>query len=211
MLSSLKKNKITDPEQVLRESKLKAAQEWLPIYDIKDNFSYRRDGHIVGGIKVQPMNIHLLSKSEQETKIRALLEALNGIDYHYQIFITAKPVDLDGYIQRLEDMKVEASIKRRRLLENYIKVASRKAAGGEAVERNFYLLQSLEKDQKFGEEFLFERVRELASNFTGADLNSNVCDEQELRNLYFVFANPAQSAVERAPLDNIGLPPLFQG
>lgn len=211
MLSFLKKKGTPDPEQVLRENRLKAAQEWLPIFDIKDNFVYRRDGQIACIVKLQPLNIDLLSKSEQRVRIRSLLEALNSFDYPYQIFITAKPVDLDGYIQRLEELKDQANIKRRRLLDQYIKVASRKASSGEALERNFYIILSMERDKKLGEGFLFEKAREAASNLTGAGLVANVCNEQELRDLYFTFANPVESAVERSPLDNMNLPPLFRG
>lgn len=209
MLSFLKNNKKKNPEQVLRESRLKAAQDWLPIFDIKDNFVYRRDGQVVSIVKIQPLNIDLLSKSEQRVRIRSLLEALNGFDFPYQIFITAKPVDLDGYIQRLEEMKDQANIKRRRLLDQYIRTASRKASSGEALERNFYLVTSMERDRRLGDGFLFERAREIASNLTGAGLIASVCSEQELRDLYFTFANPIQSAVERSPLDNSNLPPLY--
>jgi len=139
-----------------------------------------------------------------------LLEALNGIDIPFQIFITAKPVDLDGYIAQLEALKEDANTKRKRLLEQYIKTASRKAASGKALERNFYIICSMIKDKKAGEAVLFEKAREIASNITSAALSSNVCDEQDLRELYFTFAHPVQSAVERSPLDNIKLPPIYR-
>ena len=209
IIESLFNKKQVDPEVTMRDRRQKAAQDWLPIFDIKDNTVYRRDGEIVSIVKIQPLNIKLLTANEQKVKINALLEALNGMDFSFQIFITAKPVDLDGYIAKLEMMKEYANTKRKRLLEQYIKTASRKASSGEALERNFYIICSMLKDKKAGEAVLFEKAREVAANLTSAGLSSHVCNEQDLRDLYFTFAHPVQSAVERSPLENIALPPLY--
>lgn len=204
-----KKMKI-DPLQLKAMQDAKAAQEWMPIHDIKDHIAYRRDHHLVVAIRVQPVNIHLLSEKEQVVKIKSLHEALNGIDFPIQIFSVARPVDLDGYITKLEQKKDDADFKRKRLLDGYIKIAASKASSGEALERSFYVIFSQKKD-KFNEAYIYEQALEIANNLSSAGLYSNVCDEQELRDLYFVLTHPVQASVERSPDSNFVLPMVYKG
>lgn len=179
-----------------------STQAWLPLYDINNRLIYRRDKHIVAGVRVEPINIHLLSEKEQDAKIRALHEVLNGIDYEYEVYINARPVDLDGYIVTLTDrQRNEENFLKKRLLDGYIRQAAMLATGGEALEREFYyfISQPIGKKANLAENELLARGTELAANLTSAGLTSNLCTDQELRDVLFIFTNPQQAAYERAP------------
>ena len=66
-----KKGKFT-PAEVVKITKTKTAQQWMPIIDINGNIVYRKDGYIFGAIRVQPENLNLLSDSEKRRKVESL-------------------------------------------------------------------------------------------------------------------------------------------
>ncbi|MCE0553167.1 hypothetical protein LQK80_00800 [Bacillus thuringiensis] len=73
--------------------------------DINNELLHLKNGSIVGFIKVQPLNMDLLSKKEQRRKIKSLTEVYNGITRGQQTLTIARPVDLDGYIYRLQEKR----------------------------------------------------------------------------------------------------------
>ena len=200
-LFNRKKNEKKSTQPALPEGQ-RSTQSWLPIADVTNRMIYRRDNHIVTGIRIQPVNIHLLSDKEKALKISSLHEVINGIDYPLQIETIARPVDLDGYIARLTHRRDEEThFLKRRLLDGYIRQAAILATGGEALERQFYIFlnQPLGKKPQQDHDELMGRTMELASNLTGAGLTANVCTDQELRDVLFIFLNPQQAAYERSP------------
>ena len=189
-----------------------STQSWIPIRDIRNSLIYRKDNGIVSAIRVHPVNINLLSDKEKMRKVKRLEEGLNGIDYIYQILSIAKPVDLDAYILKLETLKAETdSILKKKLLSMYSRQAAAKATSGEALERHFYILidYMLGKKPQLDEQVLLQRATTLASSMSSAELFSSVCTDNELRTLQFIFSNPAHSSFERAPVDDLFLPPVF--
>lgn len=209
------KVKQVDPKEVAaptNKTKTPSTQEWLPITDIKNSLVYKRDNSIVAAIRIQPVNINLLSDKEKMRRVKRLEEVLNGIDYSFQVMSIGKPVDLDSYINKLEDKRsATESIIKKNLLGIYSRQAVAKATSGEALERHFYLLIDLPlgKRPQLDEQILLQRATQLASSLTSAELISSVCTDSELRTLHFIFTNPAQAAFERAPTDISVIPPLL--
>lgn len=202
-------SKKKETEQDIMAEKEKTAQNWMPVKDIYNQIMYRKDDTLAAAVKVQPINIHLLSITEQKVKINALFEALNGIDYPLQIFTIARPVDLDGYISKLNMMKQnEDDLRKRKLFDGSIQVAAQKATSGEALERDFYVVIAQE-NIKYVEAILLEKAKDLSNKLTSAGLISNVCTDQELRELNFVFTHPAQASIEKAPRDQFALPTFY--
>ncbi|MBJ6360504.1 hypothetical protein ACFOQM_04145 [Paenibacillus sp. GCM10012307] len=211
-----------------------STQSWMPVTDVFNGFMHRRDGSIITAIRIQPVNFELLSDNEKYAKIKSFEEVLNGIEYTFQIISIARPVDLDNFITRMEELKsnvtetksetkeeLQQEIKkinkeddiRNRLLNSYMSHAAALATSGETVERQFYILldQKLGKTTQKDEILLFQRTNELASNLVGADLIAHVCNDEELRDLLFIFTNSNQAAFERAPNHQFGLPPQVGG
>ncbi|TVX85625.1 hypothetical protein [Paenibacillus agilis] len=189
-----------------------STQEWMPIKDIQNNLLYRKDNHIVAAIRVQPVNLNLLSIKERIRKVKRLEEALSGLNYEYQIISIAKPVDLDSYIMKLEQMRRDTdNVIKKKLLSIYSNQAVAKASSGEALERHFYILiaHQLGKNPKLDEQVILQQATQLAAAMSSAELLSSVCGDSDLRTLQFIFSNPAQAAFERAPIDRIFLPTML--
>lgn len=196
-------------QQAAIEIKKKTAQEWIPVKDIHDNIAYRRDGHLVLALKVEAVNLDLLSKNEVKRIISSLHEVLNGQQEKFQIMTIGRPVDLDSYIGDLQSISsLTDNTARKRLLQGYIKQAASMASGGEVLERRFFIILSHAPDKMAVEE-LTNRARELSSNLIVCSLKTEVCTDQEITNLLFNFTHPAQSAYERV---NTGpyLPPILK-
>ncbi|MGG3471570.1 hypothetical protein ABES02_29400 [Neobacillus pocheonensis] len=179
-------------------------QKWIPFDDVYNYYVHRKDGYLLSYVQVQPVNITLLSKNEQRRKIQRLNEVLNGIDYDYQFLSIPRPADLDGYIAGLEAKKnKQQNTMKRRILNNNIVHASSMASNGEAMERQFYYILYIQEGKEIAkvEKQLYRRSFELANKLSStAELPSHVCEEQECRNLLFLFLNPLQAAYERAPV-----------
>lgn len=189
-----------------------STQDWMPIEDIRNNLIYRKDGHVVAVIRVQPRNINLLSDKEKIRTIKRLEEALNGIDFHDQTLSIARPVDLDAYILKLERMRSETdNMIKKKLISIYARQAAAMATSGEALDRHFYILipHPLGKNPQMDEEFVKQRALQVVANLSSAELHSSLCTDNELRSLLFIFSHPAHASFERAPQNNFSLPPML--
>lgn len=202
-----KREKVSLEEQNKIETNAKKmnAQSWFNISDVTESLIFRKDSKVIALIRVGTVNMSLLSKTEKDIRIRQLFEVMNGIDTRYKIFSIARPVDLDGFIEQLKIKQTQElmSIKKR-VLNNAIRHAAIMAAGGKAVEQQFYLL--IEGDISINSEHeknaLVRRAKEIAANLSSAGLGARLCNNQEIRELLFIFSNPQQAAYERAPQDN---------
>lgn len=195
-----KKKQVTS-EEIIQQQREKTANQWIPIADIEGNVVYRKDGLLVGMLRVQPLNIELFSDKEKNRKIEALAEELNGEKEGLQIFCIGRPVDLNGYLEWLQDIaKQEQDYTRKRVLKAFIKEASNTASSGETVERRFYIIIT-KKAGKKAEEELISRLRDLQHKLSSADLVSSICKDDELMDVYSLFAHPAQASFERTTIE----------
>ena len=211
MLQQLKAKLIKTPKaDDEKDMAKKAAQGWIPVGDIRGSFMVMRDNRLVVALKVEAINISLLSQAERKKIIAALHEVINGFQYPMQWLSLGRSVDLDGYIAQLERKAQETpDFIRKKLLKGYIRQAAEMAAGGDTLERRFYILLS-QPLEKYAEGELLNRARELAGDLQGVGLKAEICTEREILGLQFTFFHPVQAGYEKAP-DTPGayLPPLY--
>lgn len=192
-----------------------SVQTWLPFYDVDRNLIWRRDKNIVAAIRIEPINIDLLSEAELERMIGRLYSVVNSINGHWVIHTTQRAVDLDSYIANLESRKQnEENFIRKRILDSAIRTASLVASSGESIEMHFYVMKFGSVKQKkstIEQQQLLGEAEELAQSLSKIKLQARVCDDQELRELLFNFLNPVKAAFERAPQDSsLSLPPQMR-
>lgn len=195
-----KSKKSITPEEVEKKTREKTAQQWLPVADILKNIVYRKDNHILAILKIQPDNLELLSKSEQLRKINTLSEGWNGENEGWQIFCIGRPVDLNSYLEWLQDKaKNEHDFTRKMLLRGYIQQASQTATSGETIERRFYLIIS-KRDTVKAEQEIISRIYDFQDKLSKAELSSEICGEDEIMEVYSLFANPIEASIESTQL-----------
>lgn len=177
-------------EKIHEDKKTKTANEWMPIADISKNIAYRKDGKLLGILKIEPVNISLLSAREKKRKISMLSEILNGETEPIQIFCIGRPVDLNSYIDYLNDkVKSEVDFTRKMVLKNYLKESSRIASNGEITERRFYMIISQGEGAK-AERELKERLSNLVARLEGAELRASICEDDEILDMFSQFSSP---------------------
>lgn len=203
MKLNLKKQQNTmSPEEVIVQNRQKTAQQWMPIKDVNRSIVYRKDGLLIGILRVYPINLELLSDNEKKRKIDSLTEELNGEREGFQIFCIGRPVDLNSYLEwLLEKAKMEQNFTRKNVLKGYIQQASEMASSGETVERRFYIIITKDSKVHRAEEELINRLNEFNMKLAAAELSSEICQDDEIMDLYSLFANPAQAAFEKSTKD----------
>lgn len=204
-----KKKEAVSQDEIIKKNKEKTAQQWIPVRDIDGCFIYRKDNILAGALRVQPENIDLLSDNEKKRKVDALAEGYNGETEGFQIFCIGRPVDLNSYLEWLQDKaSMEQDFIRKKVLRGYIQQASQMASSGDTIERRFYFIFT-KKEDKNAETELLSRLNEFHKNLSQAELTSHICNDDELLDVLSLFANPLQASYERTEI-SYDLPPVLE-
>lgn len=186
-----------------------AAQDWLPIADLRDGCLIRPDGGVVGGIAVAPLSLQLKSEPEKRAIIGAVHAAVNGLTVPFQIVSLYRPVDLDQYLASLDAMLANADQARKQVLRDYLAWVHGLVRSGEAVERRYYVLVT-----RRGPDALQEHrtsLPALASDLQRArGMQCRVMSDADWRELLFLAFHAGQASVEGVP-DGLRLPPIYSG
>lgn len=192
-----KRQALSTEEQVVK-TREKTAQQWMPISDIKGNLVYRKDKMLVAALKVQPKNLELLSDNEKRKCVDSLTEVLNGEKEGLQIFCIGRPVDLNDYLEWLQEKaKREQDFNKKMLLKGFMQQASALASSGTIIERRFYIIITKQLTLK-AEDEINNRLKELRNGLLKAELSVDFCEEDDYMDLFSMFANPIQAAYEKA-------------
>lgn len=101
-----------------KKTKEKTVLEWIPFKEVWNNCCYLENGDILGAIKVNCMNLHLMYEDEQTIKIDQFRKVLLGMDYPIKILSIDKPIDLKNNLEALNTiLKTEANIAKSNLLK----------------------------------------------------------------------------------------------
>lgn len=202
MLIKKKIKKVASDEDAVKQTRLKTAQQWIPIADINNNIVYRKDNSLLAMLRVQPQNLDLFSDNEKKRRIESLTEQYNGEKEGLQIFCIGRPIDLNNYLTWLQNKaKVEKNMVKKSLLKSFIKRTSELASSGDTIERRFYIIITKKWSEK-AEIDIIKRINDLQSKFTQAELSSYVCNDDEILDVLSLFANPIQASFERNSFDS---------
>lgn len=197
-----KNKKKPSQEEIQKQVREKTANQWVPIKDIENGIVYRKDNIILGMLRVQPLNMSLFSDKEKRSKVEALAAELKGEEEGFQIFCIGRPVDLNNYIESLQGKsKHETDYIRKKLLKTYIKEVSALASSGDTTERRFYIIFKKPAGQPTAVAELMERMRNFIIKLESVGLVAKICSDDELLDVYSLFAHPVQASFERTEID----------
>lgn len=202
----LKKPKPT-PDQS-QAATLRAAQDWLPLSDLRDGCLVRPDGGVVGGLAIAPLSLGLKSDLEKRAIVGAVHAAVNGLMVPWQILSLYRPVNLDAYLMHLDDLAATADQRRKEVLRDYLTWVSGLVRSGEAVERKYHLLVT-----RTGPDAVAEHrtsLRALMDDLSrGPGMQVRVMDAADWRELLFLAFHVGQAAIEPVP-DGLRVPPILR-
>lgn len=169
--------------------KLKTCNEELNIKDIRNNYLYTNDNKIMCYIKIQPLNLYLLSNKEQEQIIKQLSAELSSETKEMKFFSIARPVDVGDLISSLQDMaSISLDQVQKALLKKHINETIRLTFTGEAVERqNFLIIWQNYND--YAEKDILKRAMELVNKLANCSVKAEILEEQYIIQLCSGFTN----------------------
>jgi len=85
-----------------KPQKSASTQSHLPIAAIEDGVIVMKDGSYRAVLKVGSVNFMLKSEAEQNALIGAYQNFLNALDFHIQIVMQSRKLDLEPYLKKLE-------------------------------------------------------------------------------------------------------------
>lgn len=156
-----------------------------------NNYVYLDGNKIIGGIKINSINLYLLFDEEQKIKVSELKKVLNSVDYPIKIFSIDKPINLDNNLNILgSKIKSETNKNKIKLLEEDYQFVNELNNKKWVVNREFYLI--LEEDIN-NEGLLKQKINDLIQELSAMGLISYQVSSEEWRDLLYVILNPVTS------------------
>lgn len=118
-----------------------AAQKFVPIQDIKNGAVVLKDGSVRIILMVSTVNFSLKSQEEQESILYQFQNFLNSLDFHIQICVQSRKLDIRPYLNLLEERRKEQV---NRLLEiqtrEYIDFIKSFTEKTDIISKHFYIV-----------------------------------------------------------------------
>lgn len=166
--------------------------EFLNIKDIPKNKNYLTtlDGEIILFIRVNPINVDLLSEEELENKMDLMSIEVANEQYPYKILVIPRTVDISEHIHEQEQLKnnIEDEVCAK-VVEQRIKFTTNLVADKDIIENEFYLLIWI-KDSENAETEINKRANNWISRFRNCEFESEILKEKDIILLSKSFTIP---------------------
>ena len=87
------------------QQKSAATQRFLPIAEIHNDTVVLKNGGLRAVLQTSSINFNLKSEEEQNSLIYGYQSFLNSLEFPVQILIRSKKLDIDDYLESLEETK----------------------------------------------------------------------------------------------------------
>jgi type IV secretory pathway VirB4 component len=127
-----------------------AAQEFVPVHDVRDGVVILKDGSLHSMLMASSMNFALKSADEQQSILTQFQNFLNSIEFQVQIFIQSRELDIRPYLQLLEDRyeKQKNDLMRIQTRE-YMKFIQSFTEGADIMSKHFFIVVSYSPPPSF--------------------------------------------------------------
>jgi len=118
-----------------------STQEHLEIRDIIDDLVITQSGSVALIIQTSAINFDLLAEYEQDNKVFAFAGLLNSLNFHIQILIRTRRIDISNYVDYLisqENDSMTEGLKKQ--LKIYTKFIQNLIVQNDVLDKNFFLV-----------------------------------------------------------------------
>ena len=159
-------------------------ENWINIKEINNNIITLDNKEMITGIKINPKNIFILERMEQDRVIDSLKTFYNLIDYEFWLIIADRPVDISLYTSQLElALNNAQSPTMRKLIVDDLEKAEL-FINNSIVDTEYFILFK-EKNT----ELLNKKVRNLINNIASCGLIASQTSNDDLRMIIDNFLN----------------------
>lgn len=187
MNNSKNQNQVTQVDKTTKDKKTpvsKYTEDWIPIRGIENGMIVLKNKYRVCGVKIRPRNIFILDGITQENVIIALKNFYNTIDFDFWLISADRPVDISGYLARLQLLYTQTQAPAIRKLISQDILKANNFMDNNVTDTEYYILfkeKNLDMIQK--------RIRTLITGLANCGLDSSQTSNEDLRVLLDNFLN----------------------
>jgi type IV secretory pathway VirB4 component len=151
-----------------------STQKYLRIGEIKDDTVIMRDGSLRSVILVSSINFALKSEDEQNAIISAYVGFLNSLDSPFQILIQSRKLDLENYLEILQESERKQTNDLLKLqMTEYRQYITELVEMGNIMTKRFYVIVPYQPFGKKTRSF-WQRTSDLVSPSSAVSLNQRI-------------------------------------
>lgn len=159
-------------------------ENWINIKEINNNIITLDNKEMITGIKINPKNIFILERMEQDRIIDSLKTFYNLIDYEFWLIIADRPVDISLYTSQLElALNNAQSPTMRKLIVDDLEKAEL-FINNSIVDTEYFILF-----KETNTDLLNKKVRNLINNIASCGLIASQTSNDDLRMIIDNFLN----------------------
>lgn len=167
-----------------QSQKSKYTEDWIPIRAIENGMIICDDKMRVTGVKIRPRNIFILDQGTQNNVIIGLKNFYNTVDFDFWLISADRPVDITGYLARLQLLynQTTSPVIRKMINQDIMKANS--FMDNNVTDTEYYILfreKNLEMIQK--------RLRTIITGLANCGLDSAQTSNDDLRMIIDNFLN----------------------
>lgn len=186
----------------LKKEEEQSLNEFLNVKNIKENFLYTLDGHVIQFIKVEPINIELLTDDELESKMNFSSIEFSEEQQPYKILVIPRAVDISEHIEEQEELKRkiddDVGIE---IINNRIISTTEIVENKNIIENEFYIMiYDSYKDNIENE--LMKRANNWINRLKNCGYRSDLLYEREIILLIKSFTIPEFARLEGTDYDD---------
>lgn len=118
-----------------------STQDHLEIKNIVDDLVITKSGSVGLVLQTNAINFDLLAEYEQDSKIFAFAGLLNSLNFHIQILIRTKRIDISNYVEYLKNQKQKSmSEGLQRMMEIYTEFIQNLIVQNNVLDKNFFIV-----------------------------------------------------------------------
>ena len=164
--------------------KVKYTESWIPVKGIENGVIILDNKSRVTGVKIRPRNIFILDGGTQENTIIALKNFYNTVDFDFWLISADRPVDISGYLARLQLLYNQTPNPVIRKLINQDIMKANNFMDNNVTDTEYYILfkeKNLDLIQK--------KLRTLITGLANCGLDSAQTSNEDLRVILDNFLN----------------------
>ncbi len=174
----------------LKKEEEQSLNEFLNVKNIKESILYTLDGQVIQFIKVEPINIELLTDEELESKMNFSSIEFSEEQQPYKILVIPRAVDISEHIEEQEELKRkiddDVGIE---IINNRIISTTEIVENKNIIENEFYIMiYDSNKDNIESE--LMKRANNWINRLKNCGYRSNLLYEREIILLIKSFTIP---------------------
>ena len=124
-----------------------STQRYLPFSQIRDNVIVMKDNSARVVLKCSTINFLLKSSEEQDAIIMSFQRFLNSIDFPIQIMIRSSKLDIDSYLNKLDNLALKQtnSLLQKQTYE-YIEYLKKLIEVAQIMKKDFYIVIAIDNE-----------------------------------------------------------------